>query len=151
MMQSPSKSPPKSPSLHAILASNVATPNPHEGTQLAEAAPQLDLPQRIDAPETIKTPPRVPAMARDDRVRKALFSPHAVALRRLRHQIQRSYPNGDELVARLACCSVQKLKTTDNAVSAKLIKEYSMLAESSKRAGRHDAECTAHLWWVASC
>ncbi|GLD93278.1 hypothetical protein PINS_up001870 [Pythium insidiosum] len=86
-------------------------------------------------------------MPRDDRVRKTLFSPHAVALRRLRHQIQRSFPNGDELVARLACCSPQKLRTTDNAVSAKLIKEYSMLAESSKRAGRHDAECTAHLWY----
>ncbi|GLD93279.1 hypothetical protein PINS_up001871 [Pythium insidiosum] len=53
-MHSPGKSPPKSPSLHAILASNVATPNPHEGTQLAEAAPQLDLPQRIDAPETVR-------------------------------------------------------------------------------------------------
>lgn len=35
------------------LSSNVTQPNPKEGTQLAEAAPQLDLPQRIDAPETV--------------------------------------------------------------------------------------------------
>ncbi|TMW63112.1 hypothetical protein Poli38472_002053 [Pythium oligandrum] len=144
-MRSPGKSPPKSPSLQAILASNVTIANPREGTQLAEAAPQLDLPQRIDAPDSIKTPPRIFAPTRDDRVRKTTFSPHATALHKLRHQIRHSFENGDELVAKLACCSTQKLREKDTAVSAKLTKEYTMLAESSKRAGRHDAECTAHL------
>uniref|UniRef100_K3WJS9 MalT-like TPR region domain-containing protein n=1 Tax=Globisporangium ultimum (strain ATCC 200006 / CBS 805.95 / DAOM BR144) TaxID=431595 RepID=K3WJS9_GLOUD len=103
------------------------------------------MPQRIDAPETIKTPARVTAPTRDERIRKTVFAPHAAALRKLKHQVRHSFENGAEVEAKLACCSAQKLKERDNAVSAKLIKEYLMLAESSKRAGRHNAECAAHL------
>ncbi|TYZ63765.1 hypothetical protein PybrP1_004909 [[Pythium] brassicae (nom. inval.)] len=137
------KSPPKSPAQHAL--STLSTASTIEGTQLAEAAPQLDLPQRIDAPSTIKTPARVPAPSRDERIRKTVFTPRATALRRLQLQIRSSFENGGEIESKLACCSEHKLKEHDSAVSAKLIKEYLMLAESSKRAGRHDAECAAHL------
>ncbi|KAG6969318.1 hypothetical protein JG687_00003300 [Phytophthora cactorum] len=117
-MRSPTRSPPKSPqnrAFDAFLSSNVTTVNSREGTQLAEATPQLDFPQRIDAPESLKA------------------------------QIRSSFDNGAEIEAKLSCCSSQKLKDRGRAVSSKLIKEYSMLAESSKRAGRHDAECTAFL------
>ncbi|KAF4324183.1 hypothetical protein BBO99_00000060 [Phytophthora kernoviae] len=147
-MRSPPRSPPKSPAnraFDAFLNANVTTVNSREGTQLAEATPQVDLPQRIDAPESIKTPPRDFPPTREDRIQKTVFSPHATALRKLRTQINSSFENGAEIEAKLACCSSQKLKDRGRAVSSKLIKEYSMLAESSKRAGRHDAECTAYL------
>jgi tetratricopeptide (TPR) repeat protein len=41
--------------------------------------------------------------------------------------------------------SASKEKNPESGASAKLVKEYTMLAASSKRAGRHDAECTAYL------
>jgi hypothetical protein len=56
-----------------------------------------------------------------------VFAPHAAALRKLKHQVRHSFENGAEVEAKLACCSAQKLKERDNAVSAKLIKEYLML------------------------
>ncbi|KAF4042111.1 Tetratricopeptide repeat [Phytophthora infestans] len=148
MARSPTRSPPKSPqnrSFDAFLNANVTTVNSREGTQLAEATPQLDFPQRIDAPESIKTPDRDFPQTREERLQKTVFSPHATALRKLKTQIRSSFDNGAEIEAKLSCCSSQKLKDRGRAVSSKLIKEYSMLAESSKRAGRHDAECTTYL------
>ncbi|KUF80003.1 Tetratricopeptide repeat protein 28 [Phytophthora nicotianae] len=144
MVRSPTRSPSKSPQNRA-LNSNVTTVNSREGTQLAEATPQLDFPQRIDAPESIKTPERDFPQTREERIQKTVFSPHATALRKLKTQIRSSFDNGAQIEAKLSCCSSQKLKDRRKAVSSKLIKEYSMLAESSKRAGRHDAECTAYL------
>uniref|UniRef100_H3HAY5 MalT-like TPR region domain-containing protein n=1 Tax=Phytophthora ramorum TaxID=164328 RepID=H3HAY5_PHYRM len=148
MARSPAHSPPKSPlnrSLDAFINSNVTTVNAREGTQLAEATPQVDLPQRIDAPESIKTPERDFPPSREERIQKTVFSPHATALRKLKTHIRSTFENGAEVESKLTCCSSQKLKDRGRAVSSKLIKEYSMLAESSKRAGRHDAECTAYL------
>lgn len=75
----------------------------------------------------IKTPARVSAPSRDERIRKTVFAPHATALRRLKYQICHSFENGCEIENKLACCSAQKLKEQDNAVSAKLIKEFLML------------------------
>jgi hypothetical protein len=37
------------------LNSTLSAANAKEGTQLAEAVPQLDMPQRIDAPETVQS------------------------------------------------------------------------------------------------
>lgn len=79
----------------------------------------------------IKTPPRVSAPSRDERIRKTVFAPHATALRKLKHQIRHSFENGEEVERRLACCSAQKVKAQDNAVSAKLIKEYTMLVRAA--------------------
>ncbi|RLN98645.1 hypothetical protein BBJ28_00020833 [Nothophytophthora sp. Chile5] len=94
----------------------------------------------------IKTPARDFATSREERIQKTAFSPHATALRKLKTQIHSSFDNGAEIEAKLSCCSSQKLKDRGRAVSTKLIKEYTVLqAESSKRAGRHDAECTAYL------
>lgn len=76
-MRSPTRSPPKSPQNRAFNAmyamqpclllvrpidfrysdsinSNVTAVNSREGTQLAEATPQVDFPQRIDAPESVR-------------------------------------------------------------------------------------------------
>ncbi|CEG39194.1 Predicted G-alpha GTPase interaction protein, contains GoLoco domain [Plasmopara halstedii] len=142
------RSPPKSPqsrAFDAFTASNVTAVYSKEGTQLAEAAPQLDFPQRIDAPESIKTPARCFPQTREERIQKTVFSPHAAALRTLKQQIRMSFDNGADLEAKLSCCSLSKLKNSGRKVSSRLIKEYSMLAESSKRAGRHDAECIAYL------
>eukprot|EP00644_Phytophthora_capsici_P004294 jgi/Phyca11/527232/estExt2_fgenesh1_pm.C_PHYCAscaffold_170114 len=148
MARSPTRSPPKSPqnrAFDAFINSNVTTVNSREGTQLAEATPQVDFPQRIDAPESIKTPERNFPQTREQRIQKTVFSPHATALRKLKTHIRSSFDNGVEVEAKLSCCSSGKLKDRGRVVSSKLIKEYSMLGESSKRAGRHDAECTAYL------
>ncbi|OWZ24773.1 hypothetical protein PHMEG_000130 [Phytophthora megakarya] len=147
-MRSPTRSPSKSPqnrAFDAFINSNVTTISSREGTQLAEASPQIDFPQRIDAPESIKTPARDFPQTREQRIQKTVFSPHATALRKLKTQIRSSFDNGPQIEAKLGCCSSHKLKDRGRAVSSKHIKEYSMLAESSKRAGRHDAECTAYL------
>lgn len=77
--------------------------------------------------QQIKTPARVLAPTREERVRHTVFSPHASALRKLRTKICGSFDNGDQVVEKLSSCSSQKLKDRDTAVSAKLIKEYSML------------------------
>lgn len=81
----------------------------------------------------IKTPARVSALSRDERIRKTVFAPHATALRRIKYQIHHSFENGQEVESKLACCSAQKLKEQDNAVSAKLIKEFLMLVSCHAR------------------
>lgn len=148
MARPPTRSPSKSPrnkAVDAFIASNVTTVNSREGTQLAEATPQLDFPQRIDAPESIKTPARHSPQTREDRIQMTVFSPHAIAMRNLKTKIRLLIDNEAEVESKLSSCSLSKLKDSDRAVSTKLIKEYYMLAESSKRAGRHDAECTAYI------
>lgn len=78
----------------------------------------------------IKTPARTLAVTREERTRQTVFSPHAAALRQLRSRIHGTFDNGEEIVAKLSSCSSQKLKDRERAVSAKLIKEYTMLARS---------------------
>jgi hypothetical protein len=81
----------------------------------------------------IKTPSRVLVVTREERTRQTVFSPHAAALRRLRDRIHDTFDNGEEIIAKLSSCSSQKLKDRERAVSAKLIKEYTMLARSTAR------------------
>jgi hypothetical protein len=75
----------------------------------------------------IKTPEREFPQTREERIQKTVFSPHATALRKLKTQICSSFENGAYVEGKLSCCSSQKLKDRGRAVSAKLIKEYSML------------------------
>ncbi|OQR99921.1 hypothetical protein THRCLA_06335 [Thraustotheca clavata] len=106
-----------------------------EGSQLAEATPQIDLPQRMDAPIMMNTPERVPSMTRDARVRQLIFSARAIGQRKYKEIHTYDVPPN----------KVDLDHPLETAHEAKLLKDYTMLAASSKRAGKSEAEATAYF------
>ncbi|ETW07020.1 hypothetical protein H310_03113 [Aphanomyces invadans] len=107
-----------------------------QGSQLAESTPQIDLPQRMDAPLMMNTPARVPSMTRDARVRLNVFSARALARRKLAASPLTSGNNYS---------SINLDKPKETAVEAKRLKDFAMLAASSKRAGRVEQEALAYF------
>ncbi|KDO26551.1 hypothetical protein SPRG_07953 [Saprolegnia parasitica CBS 223.65] len=106
-----------------------------EGSQLAEATPQIDLPQRMDAPLIMNTPERLPNMTRDARVRQLVFSVRSIAKRK--YELTHSIP--------LPPDAINLDQPLETAHDSKRLKDYAMLAASSKRAGRTEAEATAYF------
>ncbi|KAF0716545.1 Aste57867_2793 [Aphanomyces stellatus] len=109
----------------------------NQGSQLAEATPQIDLPQRMDAPLMMNTPPRVPSMTRDARVRQTIFSARAIARRK---HAESTLPIN---IPQPPLVNLDKPKET--AAETKRLKDYAMLATSSKRAGRAEQEALAYF------
>ncbi|KAG9403338.1 hypothetical protein AC1031_005984 [Aphanomyces cochlioides] len=110
-----------------------------QGSQLAEATPQIDLPQRMDAPMTMNTPARVPTMTRDARIRQTVFSASALARRKQQQQLQPT------LAPPPSMTTFNLDKPKECAANTKRLKDYSMLAASSKRAGRAEHEALAYF------
>ncbi|OQR96152.1 hypothetical protein ACHHYP_16952 [Achlya hypogyna] len=106
-----------------------------EGSQLAEATPQIDLPQRMDAPLIMNTPERNPSMTRDARVRQLVFSVRAIARRKYEQALGHELPP----------VNINLDQPLETAHETKRLKDYTMLAASSKRAGRLEAEATAYF------
>ncbi|KAH9193951.1 hypothetical protein AeNC1_004081 [Aphanomyces euteiches] len=112
-----------------------------QGSQLVEATPQIDLPQRMDAPMTarhVNTPARVPTMTRDARIRQTVFSASAIARRK--QQQKQLQPT---LSPSMTTFNLDKPK--ECAAKTKRLKDYSMLAASSNRAGRAEQEALAYF------
>nr|CCA15303.1 conserved hypothetical protein [Albugo laibachii Nc14] len=120
-------------------------PETNNKIYLSEAFPQIDLPQRIKPPENFKSPSRIAVASRDDRVRQTYFSPQAIAMKKLKKNLRAKFDNIIGLDENLTCFAYPNRRLQDEAVSAKLLKEFTILVESSKRSGRHDTEFAAYI------
>ncbi len=110
-------------------------------TQLADTRPQLDTPLRVAIP--VNVPDRNPKLSRDQFIYNNAFSPHALAQSRIaRNELG---TNSSSIHSKK---SENKSKGVINmehdAVSKTSIKDFNLLAFSSKRAGKKDVEATAH-------
>ena len=108
-------------------------------TQLADTRPQIDTPLRVQIP--LNTPARANKQTRDEFVRKHAFTPAALALSKT---LTEGAAAGKKLAplkdAPSACINMEhdaQIKTS--------IKDYSMLAFSSRRAGKRDIAATAYV------
>ena len=113
----------------------------YDGTQLVSGTLELDSPLRMAPPAALKLPERREAEPRDARTRRAVFSAQAFSLRS-----ERDPKRAAERLAKLRRCEAQiRSHTESRATYRNASADYSLLAFSSRRAGRSTAEATAHL------
>jgi len=108
-------------------------------TQLADTRPQIDTPLRVQIP--LNTPARVLKQTRDDLVRGNAFTPAALAQSKsLADSAALGLPLPLQKNIPLASINMEhdaQIKTS--------IKDYTMLAFSSRRAGKRDVAATAYV------
>ena len=115
-------------------------------TQLADARPKLDCPLRVALP--VNAPERTVTSTKDKFIYQNSFSPNAVALSK-KHQISLCQ-NYDELTFLKATDKAPKVPSLTpvnmdhDALIKTAIRDFSVLALSSKRAGNKDVEGTAY-------
>jgi len=117
-------------------------------TQLAERFPQIDLPQRVDPPPYMNAPPRSVVMSKDQLIRESSFSPKAHSRRK--YDIASYKVGGPEKATsgaapRKGGGATLKSHTENQSPLQAQVKDYTMLAFSSRRAGRHQMEGAAYF------
>jgi tetratricopeptide (TPR) repeat protein len=106
-------------------------------TQLAESRPQLDFPLRVGIP--INAPERRPKPKSDDIIRANTFSPQALAISKKNQANLAAF--GESLID---SPNKTPVNTEHNALVATSIKDFTVLALSSKRADKKEVEATAY-------
>ena len=113
-------------------------------TQLADARPKIDTPIRVQIPLSVNAPSRVDSISRDLRIKQTAFSPAA-------------FKNTSTIKPALAMgpnTKIPPLTATDGSTIVNMdhdaqiktaIRDYSVLAFSSKRAGKRDVEAAAYV------
>jgi tetratricopeptide (TPR) repeat protein len=111
-------------------------------TQLADTRPQLDTPLRVAVP--VNAPERISKLSRDQYIHTNAFSPHALAQARLKllnigntdpRQVHNKKMGSNEQVS---------INMDHDAISKTAIRDFNLLAFSSKRSGKKDEEATAY-------
>ena len=107
-------------------------------TQLADTRPQIDTPLRVQIP--LNTPARITKQTCDDYVRENAFSPSALAFSKTLIDVT---SKGKKLPAMKD--SKGQVNMGHDAQIKTAIHDYSMLAFSSRRAGKRDVAATAYV------
>jgi tetratricopeptide (TPR) repeat protein len=115
-------------------------------TQLSEVRPQVDTPLRISIP--VNAPERVAKISRDKFIYENSFSPAAINISKKR-QVLFSETHPEQVMEQTANEAVvlpgNSLVNMDHDANIKTaIRDFTMLAFSSKRAGKKDVEATAY-------
>lgn len=108
-------------------------------TQLADTRPQIDTPLRVQIP--LNTPARVLKQTKDDYVRSNAFTPAALAQSKLMAEAAAA---GNPLPTEKNNAN-SSVGMEHDAQTTTAIKDYTMLAFSSRRAGKRDIAATAYV------
>lgn len=112
-------------------------------TQLADTRPQFDVALRVAIP--VNTPARAQKQLRNTLIRTNAFSPAAYVVSRQLISAARSDDNSD-VEKILASTELSALFNLDNDSTIKtLVKDFTMVAASSRRAGKKDTEASAYV------
>eukprot|EP00607_Mallomonas_marina_P008349 CAMPEP_0182424480 /NCGR_PEP_ID=MMETSP1167-20130531/10689_1 /TAXON_ID=2988 /ORGANISM="Mallomonas Sp, Strain CCMP3275" /LENGTH=374 /DNA_ID=CAMNT_0024604325 /DNA_START=219 /DNA_END=1346 /DNA_ORIENTATION=- len=106
-------------------------------TQLADVRPQIDAPVRVLIPFNLNAPTRVTRLVRDQYISQNAFSPQAYASMRtvLQTKLVPNLPDPPPLA-----------RTTDQVAQLQTsIQDFTVLAFSSRRAGKRDVEASAYV------
>ena len=107
-------------------------------TQLADARPQFDVPLRVAAPAN--APVRIMNPTHDDLLLKSVFSCSAYVLNK---QLVTNYVNG--VYTSHIPSDVPTITEGNDASLKTATRDFQLLAQSSKRAGKKDVEATAYI------
>lgn len=107
-------------------------------TQLADTRPQIDTPLRVQIP--LNTPARINKQTGDDYVRENAFSPSALAFSKT---LINMASKGNKLPT--IKDNKGQVNMGHDAQIKTAIRDYSMLAFSSRRAGKRDVAATAYV------
>ena len=123
------------------MAAEIAT-----ATQLADVNPTLDMPLRIKAPGNV--PERVRRIGRDDEIRRSSYLPFAY--KNMKESLGRALESDDCLAALRRIFAqyhsgAPPLSSDSDATTNTSIKDFTILASSSKRVGKKDVEANAYL------
>lgn len=115
---------------------------PEIATQLADVRPQFDVALRVTIPAN--APSRAQKLLRDSLIRTNAFSPAAYAVSK--QLIDASRSNEDDVERILTATETSASFNLDYDSHIKtLIKDFTMVAASSRRAGKKDVEATAYV------
>jgi len=108
-------------------------------TQLEDSRPQIDTPLRVKAPANV--PKRTERLSRDDYIKTNAFSPSAFA-----QTSKLLKTTVDPLMAPKSTKSASSVVKMDHDAEIRTsIKDFTLLAFSSKRAGKKEVEASAHI------
>ena len=114
---------------------------PDQSTQLADSRPQFDTALRVALP--INVPQRTGKKSRDDLIRTNAFSPAALAVGKKTLKSIVGSKGNPELPPLDSLTSAPNME--QDAQIKTSIRDFTVLAFSSKRAGKKDVEATAYL------
>ena len=150
---------PQEPNVEYTLPGDEEAPT--SSTQLAEQYPQIDLPLRVDPPQSLKAPERKSALTRDEQIRASAFSPKSFMLRGSTLKTLEGAVGGEGIAANMSTTingdlGIGGMRTTSIEGSLKsnsenqapfrtAVSDYKMLAFSSQRAGKMQMEGQAYL------
>jgi tetratricopeptide (TPR) repeat protein len=113
-------------------------------TQLADARPKIDTPLRVQIPLSVNAPSRMDTLSRDLRIKQTAFSPAAFRNTATIKPVLALGPNTK--IPPLAATEGSAVVNMDHDAQIKTaIRDYSVLAFSSKRAGKRDVEAAAYV------
>lgn len=113
-------------------------------TQLADSRPKIDTPLRVQIPLSINAPCRVDSVPNDNRIKQTAFSPAAFKNAGTIKPLISMGPNTK--IPPLVPTEGSAIVNMDHDAQLKTaIRDYSVLAFSSKRAGKRDVEAAAYV------
>lgn len=113
-------------------------------TQLADSRPKIDTPLRVQIPLSVNAPSRVDSISRDMRIKQTAFSPAAFKNTATIKPALALGPNTK--IPPLTATDGSSIVNMDHDAQIKTaIRDYSVLAFSSKRAGKRDVEAAAYV------
>ena len=120
---------------------------PEVATQLAETRPKFDTALRISIP--VNTPARCAKLSRDAITRINAFSPSSYAVGR---QLIHTFNDGGNVDIILSNMNDSlEVNLENDSTTRNIIKDYTVVAASSKRAGKKDVEATAYVSLGITC
>ena len=118
---------------------SLATNNNNEtATQLADVRPQIDSPIRVLIPLSVNAPHRAERLNRDQYIRANAFSPSAFAV--MKAMVQPANASGKKFLPQ-----ANRLEADQDAQLQTAIRDYTVLAFSSRRAGKREVEASAYV------
>ena len=114
---------------------------PGISTQLADTRPQFDVALRVAIP--VNAPARAQKLLRNSLIRINAFSPGAYAVSR--HLITASRSKESDVEKILTETSSASFNLDNDSTVKTLIKDFTMVAASSRRAGKKDVEASAYV------
>jgi len=106
-------------------------------TQLADNKPQIDTPIRVLIPVSVNAPQRADRLSRDQHIRTNAFSPSAFATMKI--MVNSSNPDEKTFLPN------NNFIIDQDAQLQTAIRDYTVLAFSSRRAGKKEVEASAYV------